>query len=101
MSKAAEAPPRDRKRPRPPPKGRKQEQEVSNLTAFFGQLPFMATEEELKQHLASHKISTSRVRLLTDKSTGKSRGATEGLVIQLRPRGLRLTAAAMRRDRVR
>jgi len=44
------------------------------LILFVGQLPYTATREQIAHHFFANGAGKVRVRLLTDKATGKSRG---------------------------
>jgi nucleolar protein 6 len=47
-------------------------QKKERFIVFVGNLPFTATKEDLAQHFA--KVHPASIRLMTDKSTGKSKG---------------------------
>lgn len=55
-------------------KGPKASKKWDRHIVFVGQLPFSATEEQIREHFAKQGVEIDRVRMLTDKRTGKFRG---------------------------
>eukprot|EP00750_Incisomonas_marina_P017580 INCI2247.1.p1 GENE.INCI2247.1~~INCI2247.1.p1 ORF type:complete len:448 (+),score=117.29 INCI2247.1:464-1807(+) len=55
-------------------KGPKVSKKWDRHIVFVGQLPFSATEEQIREHFAKQGVEIDRVRMLTDKRTGKFRG---------------------------
>jgi RNA recognition motif-containing protein len=51
-----------------------QQSYTDRLILFVGQIPFQATTQQIEDHFALHGAGKVKVRLLTEKNTGKSRG---------------------------
>ncbi|KDO26245.1 hypothetical protein SPRG_08320 [Saprolegnia parasitica CBS 223.65] len=71
-----EAPAKPETKPRPakrklPEKENPNEKRI-HLTLFLGQLPFSATEDKIRKHF--HEAGELKVRMATDKKTGKFKG---------------------------